>query len=212
VVVDGPDAEPDLGTDRGEGSAPEAGSQDAADRIELVRTSAVLGQGAALNAGLRRAAGSVVVVLDASVEPVGDWLTRLIGALEDPGVAVAGPLGLVTSDLRHFDEVDHGDAAAIEGYLQVFRRADAIARGPLDEGFRFYRNLDIWWSLVLRDEGEGRRPRTARVVEGLTIRRGEPAAWIATPPAERDRLSKRNFYRVLDRFRDRLDLAVPAGS
>jgi hypothetical protein len=143
---------------------------------------------------------------------VGDWLTRLIGALEDPGVAVAGPLGLVTSDLRHFDEVDHGDAAAIEGYLQAFRRADAIARGPLDEGFRFYRNLDIWWSLVLRDEGEGRPPRTARVVEGLTIRRGEPAAWVATRPAERDRLSKRNFYRVLDRFRDRLDLAVPAGS
>ena len=29
-----------------------------------------------------------------------------------------------------------------------------------------------------------------------------------TPPAERDRLSKRNFYRVLDRFRTRLDLAL----
>ena len=35
----------------------------------------------------------------------------------------------------------------------AFRRLDAAARGPVDEAFRFYRNLDIWWSLVLRDAG-----------------------------------------------------------
>ena len=46
----------------------------------------------------------------------------------------------------------------------AFRRADAAARGPLDERFRFYRNLDIWWSLVLRDEGEGSPPRRAVAV------------------------------------------------
>ena len=92
----------------------------------------------------------------------------------------------------------------------AFRRSDAVARGPLDEGFRFYRNLDIWWSLVLRDEGEGVPPRRAVVVPGLPLARGEPRAWTATSPAERDRLSKRNFYRVLDRFRTRLDLAVGA--
>jgi hypothetical protein len=30
----------------------------------------------------------------------------------------------------------------------------------------------------------------------------------ATPVAERDRLSKRNYYRFLERFRDRYDLLV----
>ena len=48
----------------------------------------------------------------------------------------------------------------------AFRRADAAARGPLDERFRFYRNLDIWWSLVLRDEGEGEPPRRAVALAG----------------------------------------------
>jgi hypothetical protein len=39
--------------------------------------------------------------------------------------------------------------------------------------------------------------------------RHEHRGWTSVPEAERDRLSKRNFYRFLDRFRDRLDLAVP---
>ena len=51
---------------------------------------------------------------------------------------------------------------AIEGYAMAFRRADAAERGPLDEHFRFYRNLDIWWSLVLRDEGEDARAAARR--------------------------------------------------
>ena len=183
--------------------------------VELVRTSEVLGQGAALNAGLRRSGAPIVIVLDPCIVPAGDIVTPLVEALADPTVAVAGPFGLVSADLRRFDEVlaspgSPADAAAIQGYLMAFRRSDAVARGPLDEGFRFYRNLDIWWSLVLRDEGEGVTPRRAVVVPGLPLARGEPRAWTATSPAERDRLSKRNFYRVLDRFRSRLDLAVSA--
>ena len=183
------------------------------DGIELVRTSARLGRATALNIGIRRSGAPVAIVLDPSIVPSGDVVTPLTEALADPAVAIAGPLGLVSEDLRRFDEVVAAkaprDAAAIEGYLMAFRRDDAAARGPLDEGFRFYRNLDIWWSLVLRDEGEGVPPRRALVVPGLSFERGEPHAWRTTAAADRDRLSKRNFYRVLDRFRTRRDLAVP---
>ena len=179
--------------------------------LEIVRTSARLGQGAALNIGIRRSRAPVVVVLDPSIVPHGDVITPLVEALADPTVAIAGPFGLASGDLRRFEEVVAADlpveAAAIQGYLMAFRRADAAARGPIDEAFRFYRNLDIWWSLVLRDEGEGSPPRRALVVPGLPVDRSEPAAWRDTRPAERDRLSKRNFYRVLDRFRARPDLA-----
>jgi hypothetical protein len=183
--------------------------------VELIRTSAVLGQGAALNAGLRRSRAPIVIALDPSIVALGDVVTPLVAALADESVAIAGPFGLVSADIRRFDEriVAPGgvptDAAAIQGYLMAFRRSDAVARGPFDEGFRFYRNLDIWWSLVLRDEGEESAPRRAVVVPQLPLTRGEPRAWTATPPTERDRLSKRNFYRILDRFRARMDLAVP---
>jgi hypothetical protein len=195
-----------------------AGSEDAGSEgpgsdgrnVEVVRTSARLGWAAALNIGLRRAAGEIVVVMDTSVEPTGDVVTPLAAALaEDEDVAVAGPFGLRSADLRRFEEATDGEAAAIESYLFAVRRSDAAAAGALDEGFRFYRNLDIWWSLVLRDRGAGTPPGRAAIVSGLPLVRHEHRGWTSVPEAERDRLSKRNFYRFLDRFRDRGDLAVP---
>lgn len=115
-------------------------------------------------------------------------------------------LGIRSGDLRTFEDAGPGDVTAVEGYAIAFRRSDAAARGPIDERFRFYRNLDIWWSLVLRDEGEERPPRRALAV-ALPAVRHEHRGWAELPEAERDRLSKRNFYRIIDRFGWRRDLA-----
>jgi Glycosyl transferase family 2 len=176
--------------------------------IEVVRTSDRLGHGAALNIGVRRARSGVVVLLDTSVEPRGDVVTPLVRALDDPSIAVAGGWGIVSADLRRFEAAPAGDVDAIEGYLQAFRREDYAERGPFDERFRFYRNLDIWWSLVLRDEGEGNPPRRALAIDGLPAARHEHRGWTSLPDDERDRQSKRNFYRILDRFGPRRDLLV----
>jgi hypothetical protein len=174
--------------------------------IEVVWTSERLGHGAATNIGLRRATGPVVVLLDTSVEPTGDLVTPLVRALDDPSVAVVGGWGIVSADMRKFEDAPAGDVDAIEGYLMAFRRADVGGRGPLDERFRFYRNLDIWWSLVLRDEGEEAVPRRAVRLDGLPAVRHEHRGYTSLPDDERDRQSKRNFYRIIDRFGSRRDL------
>ena len=173
---------------------------------ELLWTSARLGHAAALNAGLRRACGALVVLADTSVEATGDALTPLTGALADPGVAVAGGFGIASPDLRHFAEAAGPDVDAIEAYWLAFRREDILALGPLDEKFVFYRNLDIWWSLVLRAGAHPDQPPRRALRLDLPLVRHEHRGWTSLPAAERDRLSKRNFYRVLDRFRDRTDL------
>ncbi len=195
VVADGPS--PDQA---------EALRDDVAD-LEVVRTSERLGTGAAWNIGIQRSQGPVVVILDTSIEPLGDVVTPLVAALDDPSVAVAGGFGIVSPDLRRFEDAPPGEVTAIEGYAIAFRRADAADRGPIDERFRFYRNLDIWWSLVLRDAGEEEQPRRAVSVP-LPATRHEHRGWTSVPDAERDRLSKRNFYRIIDRFGPRLDLAT----
>jgi cysteinyl-tRNA synthetase len=189
-----------------DGPSPEQAAALEASDAELVWTSARLGHAAALNAGIRRARSEVVIVLDGSVEPIGDFVTPLVRALDDRSVAVAGPFGLVSDDLRQFEEQRDGDVEAIEGYCLAFRRSDYRDRGPLDERFRFYRNLDIWWSLVLRDGGEGGHHRRAVVVDGLPLQRHEHRGWTRVPEEKRVRLSKRNFYRILDRFGRRGDL------
>jgi len=174
--------------------------------IEVVWTSARLGHAAALNAGIRRAAAAVVVVLDASVEPTGDIVGALVAALGDETVAIAGQSGIISDDLRRFREAPAGEVDAVEGYCMAFRRSDYMDRGPLDERFRFYRNLDIWWSLVLRDAGEGRPHRRAVALGDLPLVRHEHRGYESVPDAERERLSKRNFYRIINRFGPRRDL------
>jgi len=189
----------------------EAGGGSGGLTTELVWTSERLGAGAALNAGVRRAEGPVVILLDTSIEPTGDFVTPLAEALDDPTVAVAGGWGIVSADLRRFEDAPPGDVDAIEAYALAFRRSDFAERGPLDERFRFYRNLDIWWSLVLRDQGEGNAPRRAVALADLPLAKHEHRGYSSLTPAERDRQSKRNFYRIIDRFGARRDLLIRPG-
>jgi len=195
VVGDGPSAEQ------------EAALPESTEDVDVIRTSARLGTGAAWTIGIRRSTGPTVIIVDTSVEPTGDIVTPLAAALADATVGVAGGFGIVSDDLRGFADGAPGDVTAIEGYAIAFRRDDAAARGPIDERFRFYRNLDIWWSLVLRDDGEGRVPRRAVAIP-LPATRHEHRGWTSLPEAERDRLSRRNFYRIIDRFGARRDLAT----
>jgi hypothetical protein len=188
-------------------AAPAGAGGDHRAAIHVVSTSARLGTGAAWNIGIRAATGPVVVILDPSIEPTADIVTPLVRALDDPSAGVVGGFGIASRDLRQFEPAPAGDVTAIEGYAMAFRRSDAATRGPVDERFRFYRNLDIWWSLVLRDEGEGSAQRRAVAID-LPVLRHEHRGWTSLPDGERDRLSKRNFYRIIDRFGARRDLAA----
>jgi len=179
---------------------------------DVVWTGRRLGVAEALNVAIRRCAAPVVVLLDTATEPQGDLVSALVAALEDPAVAVAGPFGLVSADMRHFEPAPDGpaDVDAIEGVALAFRRADYVARGPLDARFEVEGLLDAWWSLVLRDtsedDPEDAAPRMARRVAGLAVVRHERRRWDGLDDVGRDRQVKRNRYRLLKRFATRRDL------
>jgi len=173
------------------------------DDVEAVRLEPGTGWGAARNAGLRRSSGSTVLVVDGSVEPTGDVLAPLEAALADPTVGVAGPFGIVTKDLRAFDEAEGpGDVDAIEGYLMALRRDVLVDAGLFDEKFKWYRTADIELSFRVKDRG------LRAVVVPLPVEKHEHRMWNATPEDRRASWSKRNYYRFLDRWRDRWDLCV----
>ena len=174
--------------------------------VEVVALELGTGWGAARNAGVRRSRGRLVVVVDGSIEPTGDVFGPLESALADPSVGVAGPFGISTNDLRQFHESagvgEERQVDAIEGYLMAFRREVLIKTGVFDEKFAWYRTADIELSFRLKDAGY------RAVVVDVPVERHEHRAWASTAPAERDRLSKRNFNRFLERFRGRFDLLV----
>ena len=172
------------------------------DGVELLALETGTGWGAARNAGLKRSRGPIVLVMDGSVEPTGDVFGPLKAALDDPSVGVAGPFGISTEDLREFHDSDGPEVDAIEGYLMAFRRDVIRDVGLFDEKFRWYRTADIECSFRIKEAGL----RALRV--DVPVIKHEHRMYHATPEAERDRLSKRNFYRFLERFRDRYDLLV----
>jgi cysteinyl-tRNA synthetase len=160
------------------------------------------GWGVDRNAGLRRAAGRIIVVVDGSIEATGDVFSPIEDALRDPAVGVVGPFGIVSEDLREFREDPGPDVDAIEGYLMAFRREILDEAGFFDEKFKFYRSADVEYSFRIKDAGY------RALVVPLPVVKHEHRMWNNTPEAERDRLSKRNFYRFLERWRDRTDLTV----
>jgi hypothetical protein len=161
----------------------------------------------AANHGLQAAAGEVVILFDSGTELTGDVAGPLLAALQDPEVAVAGAFGVRgRGTLKEFESHPGPEVDAIEGYCMAFRRAEALAVGGFDRRFRFYRIADFELSFRLRDQGN----RKAVVVPGLPITKHAHRLWEATPEPERARLSKRNFYRFLDRWGDRRDLLTEA--
>lgn len=170
--------------------------------VEVIPLRPGTGWAAARNAGLRRSDGEIVVVVDGSVEAEGDVLGPLAEALGDRSVGLAGPFGLVTGDLREFRPSGGPDVDAVEGYVMAFRRQDVAGGLAFHERFRFYRMADVDLSLQVRERG------LRVVVVPVPVLRHEHREWAALAGQERDRLSRRNFYRFLDRWRGRTDLLV----
>jgi GT2 family glycosyltransferase len=143
-------------------------------------------------------------VADGSVEADADPYAPLEQALADPSVGIAGAFGLVTDDLREFREHQGPQVDAVEGYLMALRRELPAEGLAFDERYRFYRAADIDLCFQAKARGYG----VVRVA--VPVRRHEHRRWAATSLADRERLSKRNFYRFLDKFRGRTDLLVAA--
>jgi hypothetical protein len=172
---------------------------------QQVPSAARLGWGDTRTLGLGRSRGEVTVLLDTSLEPVGDAWTPLLAVFEDPAVGLAGGWGVTSDDLRQFTDAPPGEVDAIEAYCLAVRRAALRAVPGFDRRFHWYRNADLDFSFAVRDAG-WKAVRT----EPLPFLRHEHRGWEALPEDERDRLSKRNFYRFLDRWGDRRDLLVGA--
>ena len=162
-----------------------------------------LGWADARNLGLRRSRGEVTVLVDTSVEPIGDFVTPLLAAFDDASVGIAGAWGVTSGSGRAFEDAPPGEVDAIEGYCLAVRRDVLRAAGLFDHRFRFYRNADLDFSFQARAAGW-----RAVAVADLPLRRHEHRGYAALPPAERDRLSKRNFYRFLKHWGDRRDLLL----
>jgi hypothetical protein len=80
-----------------------------------------------------------------------------------------------------------------------------VAGLRFDRGFKFYRTADIELAFQIKEQD------LRVVVTPVPVTRHEHRMWASTSEADRERFSKRNFYRFLDRWRGRHDLTVAGG-
>ena len=171
--------------------------------IKVIHTDHILGEAAAKNILLKQSLGTYLVLMDTSIEARADFLEPLAVVLSDKSVGVAGPWGLRTGDMRHFQEINEGRADAIQAYCFAFRRDLIPEVDFMRESFRFYRNLDLEYSFCFLDKGY-----RAIALGSLPLERHEHRVWTTLAEEERENLSRDNFRRFLKRWGDRQDLLL----
>ncbi len=155
-----------------------------------------MGFAAGRNATMRGSRGQYIVLMDTSIEVKGDIWTPLDAVLKDSKVGLAGPYGLVTEDLRDFHESSGPSVDAVEGYLMAFRRKLLQEVGWIDEKFRFYRLMDIFYSFFFK--AAGYQAVTVPDVEAF-LEKHPHREWYSLSEDEQRTKSKKNY----DIFRDR---------
>lgn len=174
-------------------------------QVRPIYTSQMLGEGASLAVGLRAAQGQYVLVLGVHVELTGDPFGPLEETLSDETIGVTGGWGVTTHDIFTWESSDGPEVDAVESYLFAFRRQLLHEVGLPDQRFQFYRNLDLDWSLAFKDKGY-----RLVLTPDLPTQTHEHI-WQRTDPEEGERMSRKNYRRLLDKWRDRTDLLVSSG-
>jgi len=170
-------------------------------RVHVLRVSRAMGEAEARNIGLKQSLGRYILLLDSSVEFTGDVFTPLAKTLANDGVGITGLHGLRTDDLRHFEESQRLNVEAIDLLCMAFKRRLLKKAGFFDEGYRFPYYMDIDFNFAIRDNGA-----EIVVTPNLPVACYPVLQHAGLSDAERTRLTKRNFYRFLEKWGDREDL------
>ena len=175
-------------------------------RTSLVQTNENFGWGENANALLRNITSDYVIVLDPSTTFTGDAVTPVLEELKKRDfVAVGWRGGLVNleDDWRSTDDKGPGEVDVLFSYFIAMHREDALAARGFSNRAVFYRNADIEFSLNLRHSN-------GRLLQiDLPLEQGRHHGYHDSDPEYRDAQSKKNYDRILERFRGKTAILSP---
>ena len=161
-----------------------------------VRDAIVLSGGGSLGAAQ---VGALRALLESGVRP--DLVVGCsVGALNAAFLAMDPTPGRVDELEAVWRKLDRADV-----FGPARRLASHALQVPLPAKARFYRNVDMEWSYLLRDAGVG---RLVVPTGDLPVRQDRHRGYHDSDPAHRDKESKRTYDRFLSRFRGRDDLRL----
>ena len=146
-----------------------------------------------------------VVLMDPSTQFVGDAISPAIAEADKGFVAVGWKGGLINLDdeWRSVDDKGDGEVDVLFSYFMIVNRQFAIDAGGANTSATYYRNADLEMTLSLRAHG-GKLLQMA-----LPLTQGRHHGYHDVDSEYRDKNSKKNYQRLLDRCRGRNDILAP---
>ena len=175
-------------------------------QTSLVQLTEDFGWGESANALLRNVTSEFIVIMDPSTRFTGDAITPVLAELKKRDfVAVGWRGGLINlaDDWRSVDDKGAGEVDVLFSYFIAMHREDALTARGFSNRALYYRNADIEFSLNLRHSN-------GRLLQmDLPLEQDRHHGYYDTDPEYRDAQSKKNYDRILERFRGKTAILSP---
>ena len=175
-------------------------------RTYLISVNPGAAWGDCANVLLEKVHSKYVIIMDPSTRFTGDAITPVLAELKKREfVAVGWRGGLVNleDDWRSVDDKGAGEVDVLFSYFLAMHREDALTARGFSNRALYYRNADIEFSLNLRHSN-------GRLLQmDLPLEQDRHHGYHDTDPEYRDAQSKKNYDRILERFRGKTAILSP---
>jgi hypothetical protein len=175
-------------------------------RTYLISVNPGAAWGDCANVFLEKIQSTYIVIMDPSTRFTGDAVTPITAELEKGEyVCVGWRGGLVNIDdeWRSVDDKGDGEVDVLFSYFMAFNRAAMIEVGGFNSRALYYRNADMEYSLKIRQAG-------GKLLQmQLPLEQARHHSYYDVDPEFREIQSKKNYDRILDKFRGKTAILSP---
>jgi hypothetical protein len=175
-------------------------------QFQLIAITENFGWGENANALLKNVSSKYLVIMDPSTRFTGDAMAPVLAELNKGEFSAVGWRGgLVNTDdeWRSVDDKGAGEVDVLFSYFLAFNCDDATNAGGFNNRAIYYRNADIEFSLRLR-HSNGRLLQME-----LPLEQARHHGYYDTEEEFREVQSKKNYDRILERFRGKSAILSP---
>jgi hypothetical protein len=175
-------------------------------QFQLVCITENFGWGENANAILKNLTSKFIVLMDPSTRFTGDAIAPVVAELnkgEFSAVGWRGGLVNTEDEWRSVDDKGAGEVDVIFSYFLAMNSTDATNVGGFNNRAIYYRNADIEFSLRLRNVN-------GRLLQmNLPLEQARHHGYYDTDEEFREVQSKKNYDRILERFRGKSAILSP---
>ena len=176
------------------------------ERTYIVQITEGVGWGEGIIALMKLSNSDYVIVMDPSTIFLGDAITPTITKLSEKefsAVGWRGGLVNIEDDWRSVDDKGDGEVDVLFSYFLGLNREHALEAGAFNIRAIYYRNADMEFGLKLR-QAQGRLWQLE-----LPLKQERHHGYHDTDPTYREEQSKKNYDRILQRFRGKTEILSP---